>query len=90
MRQLGDAAGYSMEQGPFIPSALGEAKPGPHVPAVPFWRAGAALYGRLRKIDVFLKANRSFCPEMVWVPAPNAKQLLGRQFQSTKGSETQK
>lgn len=57
-----------------------------HVPSVLFWRAGAALHGRLQKIDVFLKANRSFCPELVWVPAPNAKQLLGKQFQRTKGS----
>lgn len=47
---------------------------------------GAALHGRLQKIDVFLKANWSFCPETVWAPAPNAKQLLGKQFQSTEGS----
>lgn len=65
---------------------FGKAKPGLRVPSVLFWRAGAALHGRLQKIDVFLKANRSFCPETVWAPAPNAKQLLGKQFQSTKGS----
>lgn len=75
-----------MEHTHFTPYTFGKAKPGLHVPSVPFWRAGAALHGRLQKIDVFLKANWSFCPETVWAPAPNAKQLLGKQFQSTKGS----
>lgn len=75
-----------MEHAHFTPYTLGKAKPGLYVPSVLFWRAGAALHGRLQKIDVFLKANQRFCPETVWVPAPNAKQLLGKQFQSTKGS----
>lgn len=88
MRRRGAAAGWRMDQSPFILFAFGKAKPGPPVPAVPFWRAGAALHGRLQKIDVFLKANESFCPETVRAPAPNTKQLLGRQFQSTKGSGT--
>lgn len=75
-----------MDWGPLIPFAFGKAKPGPLVTAVPFWRAGTALHGRLQKIDVFLKANESFCPETAQASAPHAKQLLGRQFQSTKGS----
>lgn len=75
-----------MEHAPFIPYTFGKAQPGLHVPSVQFWRAGAALHGRLQKIDVFLKENQSFCPETVQAPAPNAEQLLGRQFQSTKGS----
>lgn len=89
MQQWGAAVGWSMDRGPFIPFVFGKAKPGPCVPAVLFWRAGAALHCRLQKIDVFLKANESFCPEMARAPAPNAKQLLGRQFRSTKGSGTQ-
>lgn len=75
-----------MDRGLFSPFACGKAKPGPHLPGVPFWRASAALQGRLQKIDVVLKTNESFCPEAAWAPAPNAKQLLRRQFQSTKGS----
>lgn len=67
-----------MEHAPFIPYTFGKAQPGLHVPSVQFWRAGAALHGRLQKIDVFLKENQSFCPETVQAPAPNAEQLLGR------------
>lgn len=51
-----------MDWGPFILFVFGKDKPGPHMPSVLFWRADNALHGRLRKIDVFLKANESFLP----------------------------
>lgn len=76
-----------MEHAHFTPDTFGKTKPGLHVPSVLFWRAGAALHGRLQKIDVFLKANRSFCPETVWAPAPNAKQLLGKADSKHKGEQ---